>query len=62
MSDDAKFVPVRLAAQVAGRSERTVRTWANRGIVRKTTARGSVSVHVGDVAKESRDRERRPPP
>lgn len=59
MSDDAKFVPVRFAAQVAGRSERTVRTWAREGTIRKRAGGDSVQVHVGDAARESKDRGRR---
>lgn len=54
------WVPVPLAAQIAGRSHRTVRTWARRGIVRTTGAKGAVRVHLLDVVHESRDRQRRP--
>lgn len=61
MTDTAvPWVPVPFAAQVTGRSHRTVRTWARRGIIRSSNAKGTVQVHLIDVVHESRDRQRRP--
>lgn len=54
-----RFVPVGFAAHVAGRSHRTVRTWARAGAIRHRTSADGLEVHVGDVARESRDRPRR---
>jgi phage terminase Nu1 subunit (DNA packaging protein) len=53
------WVPVQFAAHVAGRSRRTVQTWARRGVVRKTGRGAHLRVHIGDVAKQSTERPRR---
>lgn len=59
MSEDAKFVPVKFAAQVAGRSHHTIRTWAREGAIRTRPGRDSVEVHVNDATQVSKDRGRR---
>lgn len=59
MTEDRHFVPVAFAAHVAGRSHRTIRTWARTGTIRGRSADGAVQVHVGDAARVSAARARR---
>jgi hypothetical protein len=59
MNDERKFVPVKFAAHVAGRPERTIRTWARDGVVRQRDGAKTVEVHIGDAARASKDRARR---
>lgn len=53
------WVPVPFAAHLAGRSRRTVQTWARRGVIRKTGAGIRLRVHVEDVVQQSSGRSRR---
>lgn len=53
------WVPVAFAAHIAGRSHRTIRTWARTGAIRQRAAGDGIEVHAGDAARESRGRSRR---
>lgn len=57
--DPVWWAPVPLAASVAGRSHRSVRTWVREGLVRcSRDPRRGLLVHVRDVLRESGTRRR----
>lgn len=51
MTHIREWLPVPVAARFFGQSHWTIRTWANRGIVRRSEDDGQVLVHTGDLAK-----------
>lgn len=51
MTGIREWLEVPVAAKFFGLSHWTIRTWANRRVIRRDTVDGQVLVHTGDLAK-----------
>jgi len=54
-----RYVKPDVAAQLVGRSERTIRNWRAAGLLRSRVVDGDIYVDLDDVLDHNRDRPRR---
>jgi hypothetical protein len=53
------WIPIGLAAHLAGRSHRTIRTWIANGDIEQRTIRGCIHVSAHEALKKSAETPRR---